>query len=210
VSAGLHSQAVKRGADVVLAVAALAVLSPLLLLLAIVVALDSAGPVLYRDRRVGFGGRLFTLYKFRTMTDGSGDLRRALLARNARGRHPFMLASDPRVTPAGSWLRKASLDELPQLWNVLVGDMSLVGPRPLLPEDLAHAPGDTQDWKRVRQSVRPGITGPWQVRSRHDADAPHSAMVADDCAYVGNRSLLGDLSLLARTPAALLSSIRRG
>jgi lipopolysaccharide/colanic/teichoic acid biosynthesis glycosyltransferase len=155
--------AVKRLIDIVGSAALLVLLSPLLVFLGALVKLSSRGPVLYRAHVVGEGGRPFTNYKFRSMIPGADRLKTALYAQNEMTWPMFKLTGDPRITPLGAWMRRYSLDELPQLYSVLVGDMSLVGPRPPLASEYQHfTPFQTQ-----KLAVRPGITCLWQVRGRN-------------------------------------------
>ena len=177
----------KRAFDVVLALFALIVLSPVLLLAALAVALESGGPVLFLQTRVGLGGREFRMYKFRSMV------------RNATSIGPYHTAAgDLRITRAGAFLRRSSIDELPQLWNVLMGDMSLVGPRPDLPAQRSlYSEGE---WAQ-RCSVRPGITGLAQALMRSEATA--AERLALDLRYAREHSLWLDLRILGWTLARL-------
>jgi len=194
----------KRGIDIVLSLALIMALAPLLFTIAIAIRLSSDGPVFYRSRRVGKGGRHFTFWKFRTMTV-QGPTRHELAKRNEGSGHLFKMRRDPRVTRVGRVLRRLSLDELPQLFNVLAGDMSLVGPRPLPAEDLDPdgMSSEFAQWARERAHVRPGITGLWQVRGR--SDVPFTEMVELDLEYVRSHSLMLDLSILLVTPRAVIS-----
>jgi len=187
------SRAAKRALDVVGAGLGLLVLSPVLLAAAVAIRLGSPGPVLFRQTRVGRGGRHFTLYKFRSMYVGSTVLVRDDGAIVKGG-------SDPRVTPAGALLRRLSVDELPQLFNVLRGEMSLVGPRPLV---LAEDEALTEDWQRKRADLRPGLTGPWQVAGR--SNIPFHEMIRFDYQYVSGWSLGRDLAIILATLPAVLS-----
>lgn len=190
------SASIKRGLDVFVAALALVLLAPAALLIAFVIRRDSPGPALYRQERRGRGRRTFTLYKFRTMAvDADARLDEVMhLNVHAERGDPrlYKIAADPRVTRVGAILRRHSLDELPQLVNVLCGDMSLVGPRPLTLMEDAHVPTGS-----VRRSVRPGLTGPWQVSGRNELS--FEQMLALDSAYAERHTLLGDLVLLART-----------
>ena len=185
--------------EIALSIAALLVLSPLLLLIALLVKLESRGPVLYGDRREGYGGRVFRCWKFRTMIQGA-DARQRLLARKNQMDGPqFKLDIDPRVTRMGRILRPLSLDELPQLLNVAAGEMSLVGPRPSpFRENQLCIP-----WREARLSVRPGITGLWQV-CRHDrADGDFHQWIYYDMLYVRHMSPWVDLKILVATVLTL-------
>jgi len=197
----------KRGLDVTVAASLLLVLSPALAAIAAAIAVERRAPVIYADERVGRKRRLFRMYKFGTMHAGAQQLRQELLCAAAQPNHPFMIASDPRVTRVGAFLRSTSLDELPQLLNVLRGDMSLVGPRPLLQDDLSHALEHTHHWQTLRASVRPGLTGRWQIRTRYQVEPSHDQMMADDCEYVLARSLRRDAAILVRTPIAMLAPL---
>ena len=191
----------KRGSDIVVSALALTVLSPLLALIAAAVELTSKGPVLYRQTRVGRHDERFQLLKFRTMAVGADRLDDELM-KHSIDPHWLVMAEDPRVTRMGRFLRRTSLDELPQLWNVLRGDMSLVGPRPLSERDDSKVRG----WKRHRLDLTPGITGYWQVLGRNSI--PFEEMLEVDYAYVAGWSLWHDLRLLLQTVPAVLK--RRG
>jgi lipopolysaccharide/colanic/teichoic acid biosynthesis glycosyltransferase len=193
--------AVKRAVDVVVAGAGLLLLAPYFAYVAVRIKLDSPGPVLFRQPRIGREGRPFTLLKLRTMSEDADARKAEVAALNSRTDGLFKVENDPRVTTYGRGLRRFSLDELPQLVNVLRGDMSLVGPRPLIPSESALI-GD--EW-RLRFAVRPGITGPWQAGPD---DVPLSQMLVLDCAYARNSTLRGDLVLLWRT-ARVIASRRR-
>ena len=182
----------KRAFDLVLAAVGFVAIAPLFALIAIAIRLDSGGPVLFRQTRIGRGGRSFGIYKFRTMVREADELKAELEHLNeADGL--FKIAKDPRVTRVGRWLRRTSLDELPQLLNVLRGDMSLVGPRPLVLEDDRQIVG----WHRERLNIPPGMTGHWQVLG--SARIPLAEMVAIDYLYVVNWSIWTDLKYLLRT-----------
>jgi exopolysaccharide biosynthesis polyprenyl glycosylphosphotransferase len=188
---------VKRTTDIVGAGLALVVLSPLFAVIAVAIKLGSPGPVFFRQERVGRDGRFFSMLKFRSMVDEADRLKSGLADDNeADGL--FKIADDPRVTRVGQWLRRKSLDELPQLVNVLRGEMSLVGPRPLVLEDDSRVEG----WYRRRLQLAPGMTGRWQVLG--SARIPLQEMVKLDYLYVGNWSLWGDLKILLRTVGFVL------
>src|SRR4051812_12074361 len=196
-------EAVKRTVDVLGAGLGLIVLSPLLLILAVAIRLDSRGPALFRQERLGRDRQPFRVAKFRTMRPDADDaLHREYIAQLARGEVEGdglrKLTTDPRVTRVGRVLRAPSLDELPQLINVLTGDMSLVGPRPALQYELEHyAPAHF-----ARFSVRPGLTGLWQVSGR--AELGFTEMLDLDVEYARIQGLVTDLKILAKTPAALI------
>ena len=188
----------KAAFDKMLAVGALVLASPLLALLALIIRLDDGGPVLFRQTRVGKDGHTFAVYKLRTMVTDA-EYRKADLAGSNQHQGPlFKIRNDPRITRAGSWLRRWSLDELPQLVNVLTGDMALVGPRPALPEEAALY----GDHVRRRLAVKPGITGLWQVNGRSDLSWDESVRL--DLRYVENWSFMLDLQILWKTCAAVI------
>jgi lipopolysaccharide/colanic/teichoic acid biosynthesis glycosyltransferase len=196
---------VKRLLDLGIATIALLLLAPLLAVLWLAVRLSSTGPGVFRQERLGRDQRPFTMYKFRSMTTGTSDaIHRAYVSRMLTEEQPataaglFKLEHDPRVTRLGSWLRRTSLDELPQLFNVLRGDMSLVGPRPVL----AWEAELFSDEARTRFRTRPGLTGLWQVSGRARLSMPQALEL--DVEYVRRQSLWLDLTILARTLPAML------
>ncbi|MBB5666850.1 exopolysaccharide production protein ExoY [Rhizobium leguminosarum] len=196
-------RSVKRALDLLLAIAALILLSPLLLLVAMIVKFSDRGPVFYSHTRVGFGGAPFGCLKFRTMkTDASAQLAE-LLQNSAAARSEWeatrKLKDDPRITAVGDILRRSSLDELPQLFNVLRGEMSLVGPRPITAEELPRY--GEHIWAYM--AVRPGLTGHWQTSGRNDVSYEHR--VSLDVHYLNNWSLGRDLIIIAKTIPALFS-----
>jgi lipopolysaccharide/colanic/teichoic acid biosynthesis glycosyltransferase len=194
----------RRAVDVVAAALGLLVLLVPMMLIGLLIRATSSGPALFRQRRVGLSGRGFTMLKFRTMRTGVGDeMLRELVAAELRGEDTsvdgsYKLDKDPRVTRVGEVLRKTSLDELPQLINVLLGTMSLVGPRPCLEWEARMFPAEF----RPRFSVRPGLTGLWQISGRSAMGTLE--MLHLDLAYVRTRNLAGDLSILARTIPSML------
>jgi exopolysaccharide biosynthesis polyprenyl glycosylphosphotransferase len=183
----------KRAIDLFVAGAASLVLLPAFAAIAVAIKLQSPGPVLYRSKRVGHKGRVFTCFKFRTMVNNADIMQKLLEHRNERIGAFFKITNDPRVTTIGKFLRKYSLDELPQLWNVLLGDMSLVGPRP--PLDSETTQYSLQHMRRL--DAVPGITGLWQVKARQDPSFEQT--VALDVNYINNWSLLLDFSILLQT-----------
>ncbi len=195
------SRAVKRGMDVLGAALGLLVLTPIGVLVAVVIKLDSRGPVFFRQQRVGRNGRTFSMIKYRSMVDGADAQRAALAALNETS-GLFKLSEDPRVTRVGRVLRRISVDELPQLLNVLRGDMSLVGPRPLIVDEDRLISGRHRD----RLQFAPGMTGPWQVLG--PTRPPLSEMVKTDYLYAANWSLWTDIKILIRTFAHVAA--RRG
>lgn len=187
-------KALKRCIDVFGAFLGLIFISPLLLLITVIIKLASRGPVLYHWKVVGEGGRCFTGYKFRTMVVNADEMRNSLSANNQMTGPVFKMDKDPRVTPVGRWLRKFSLDELPQLWSVLKGDMSLVGPRPLLQSEYEQC----DEWQKAKFAVRPGITCLWQARGRHRI-RDFDEWVRLDLEYINNWSLWLDIRILLET-----------
>jgi lipopolysaccharide/colanic/teichoic acid biosynthesis glycosyltransferase len=189
---------VKRALDLLLAAVLLVVLAPLLAAIAIAVRMTSPGPALFIQRRVGYRCAEFDMFKFRTMTVGA-ERRQGAMA-SACGTTFFKVANDPRTTRLGRWLRRLSLDELPQLLNVVKGDMSLVGPRPLLRSDLDRYPRASQ---MRRFAMYPGLTGLWQVNGR--SLLPDEDRIRLDLTYVDNWSVWLDVKVLARTPPVVLT-----
>ena len=191
----------KRILDIVIALSALVIALPIMVSIAILLYLNGGSPI-YSHERVGFGGRRFRCHKFRTMVPGADALLADLLAKRPdleeHWRTHQKLPDDPRVTRLGRFLRKSSLDELPQLFNILIGDMSCVGPRPVTEEELEHYGSLIHAY----QSVRPGLSGLWQVSGRNEVN--FSDRVRLDLAYISNWSLRSDIVILARTPVALL------
>jgi exopolysaccharide biosynthesis polyprenyl glycosylphosphotransferase len=194
----------KRAIDVVGSAMGLIMLAPVMLVVAVMVRLDSAGPVLFRQRRLGLGGRSFWVLKFRTMTTDAEHRLGDLEALNeSAGGVLFKIRSDPRVTRLGRFLRRTSLDELPQLFNVLRGEMSLVGPRPLQLRDCERLEALDPAGYTQRLTVLPGVTGPWQVGGRSDVDC--HGMLRLDLEYVENWSLGLDIRILCRTVYVVLA-----
>jgi lipopolysaccharide/colanic/teichoic acid biosynthesis glycosyltransferase len=191
----------KRCLDVTFAAASLVLFAPVMAVIALAIRLDSKGPVLFRQTRVGQDGRRFLLTKFRTMVPDSDRLVAELMEKSVDPDW-LIIEDDPRVTRVGRFLRRSSLDELPQLWSVLKGEMSMVGPRPLSERD----DEGVQGWERHRLDLVPGLTGHWQVLGR--TTIPFREMIEIDYAYVTNWSLWLDLKLLIRTVPAVLR--RRG
>ncbi len=192
--------ATKRTLDVTLASFALCLLGPLLLLIAALIKLEDGGPVLFSQMRAGLGGRAFRFYKFRSMCADAEIQWGALRATQESGSPRFnKMARDPRVTRTGRWIRRFSLDEIPQLWNVVLGDLSLVGPRPALLEEVA----EYEPHHRGRLAVAQGVTCTWQVGGR--SLIPFEQQVELDLDYIRTRSLLLDVQILLRTVPAVLS-----
>jgi len=195
----------KRVMDLVVSAVALALLAPLMLLVALLIKLFDAGPVFFRQQRLGLNGEPFTLLKFRSMrVDAEKVLQSdaALYRRYVANDYKLPEAEDPRISRIGRFLRRSSLDELPQLWNVLRGDMTLVGPRPIVPAEIEKY----RPFEDFFLSVRPGVTGHWQVEGRSDVQYPDRAYL--DLDYVGSYSVLGDLAIILRTVPAVVR--RRG
>jgi len=193
------AQAIKRVLDVMLAVPLLLLLFPLLLCVAVAVKITSPGPVFFLQDRIGLNKRRFKIWKFRTMVSDAEKLMPALEGQNEAVGPVFKIKRDPRITPLGRWLRRTSIDELPQLFNVLKGDMSLVGPRPLQLRDFN---GFNEDWQRRRFSIKPGMTCLWQVNGRSGISFDQWMLL--DLQYMDEWSLWLDLKILAKTVPAVL------
>lgn len=192
----------KRAVDIAGALGASILLAPLMAVAALAIRITSRGPIIFAQRRAGLGGKSFTLYKFRTMVPDADSQKSSLRPNSEQDGPAFKLTSDPRVTRIGHILRQTSIDELPQLWNVLRGEMSLVGPRPLPVDESDQCRG----WHRRRLEVTPGLTCIWQVQGR--SQVTFGEWMKMDLAYVHSRSLWHDLKLLALTIPAVL--LRRG
>jgi exopolysaccharide biosynthesis polyprenyl glycosylphosphotransferase len=194
-----YQRSIKRLFDIFASAAALLVLSPVFLVVAVLIKLTSSGPIFFRQARAGLHGRPFNMFKFRTMVVDAERLKDQLAAKNEQTGPVFKMKNDPRVTPIGRLLRKHSIDELPQLINVLRGDMSIVGPRPPLPKEVALYEG----WQRRRLSVRPGLTCIWQVSGRNQISFQEWMFL--DMRYIDHWSLSEDLSLILQTfPVVLM------
>ncbi|MCJ7663502.1 MAG: sugar transferase, partial [Desulfobacterales bacterium] len=183
----------RRVFDLIGSAALILILSPGLLLITLLIRLDSPGPAIYRQIRTGLNGRKFIFYKFRSMVQGAEAKQKELAAFNVMKGPAFKMKNDPRVTRIGRFLRKTSFDELPQLFNVLRGDMSFVGTRPPLPQEVEHYQG----WQRRRLSMKPGITGLWQVSGRNKIDFEEWMKL--DLEYIDNWSLWLDFKILLKT-----------
>jgi len=190
---------VKRVFDLISGGLVCLVALPVIGVLALIVKLDSRGPVFYRQERMGRGGKVFHILKMRSMHIGADAMREELSDANEYSGPMFKIKEDPRMTRVGCWMRRWSLDELPQILNVMKGDMSLVGPRPLLVEEARQCDG----WTRKRLDITPGITGLWQVSGR--SDIPFDEMVKLDYMYATGWSLSWDVKLLLQTVPAVLS-----
>jgi lipopolysaccharide/colanic/teichoic acid biosynthesis glycosyltransferase len=209
----LWQAVLRRGADLTIAVAAVVVLAPILVAVAVAVRIDSPGPAFFRQRRVGHGRREFTLFKFRSMRTGADpsghrDYVTALINGNddppdngagEQDKSLYKLVVDDRITRVGRFIRRYSLDELPQLFNVVLGDMALVGPRPAIPYEVCEYPG----WYLQRFAVKPGLTGLWQVSGR--SERTYEEMVRLDIDYAKGRTVGLDLKILAKTPWVVIS-----
>jgi exopolysaccharide biosynthesis polyprenyl glycosylphosphotransferase len=190
---------IKRLIDIVGAAMALLVLSPILIGAAIAIRISDRGPAIFGQTRIGLHGRPFKMYKFRSMVIDAESRLHEVRHLNERSHVAFKASNDPRITRTGRWLRRTSIDELPQLWNVLNGSMSLVGPRPPLPHEVERY----DIWHRRRLSMKPGITGLWQVEARNEAD--FDAWVEHDLVYIDTWSLWLDLKILLKTVPAVLA-----
>ena len=179
----------KRVLDIGLTLASMPLIAPILLVSAVAIKLDSRGPILFVQERFGQHGRVFRMYKLRTMVANAEELKAATLDEHTKH---FKTLDDPRITRVGKILRKSSIDELPQLFNVLRGDMSIVGPRPTSLHLVEYQP-----WHAARLEVRPGLTGPWQIDGRNQTTFDERVVM--DIEYIQNLSLLRDLQLMART-----------
>lgn len=188
----------KRGIDIVGSLAGITLLSPLYLVVAIWIKLDSKGPIIFSQERVGLNGKRFNMYKFRSMVINAEELKEKLAKQNERKGPMFKIKEDPRVTKIGKFIRKTSIDELPQLINILKGEMSIVGPRPSLPKEVEQF----EDWMMTRLEVKPGLTCFWQVQGRDDI--PFEEWMELDVKYVRERNLLLDIKLILKTFTVLL------
>jgi len=192
---------IKRAMDLVLSTMALLVLSPLMLIIVLMIRLDSPGAVIFRQKRCGKCGREFSMFKFRTMVKDAHKLQKRYMDSKSVDGPVFKLDKDPRITRIGGFLRKTSLDELPQLFNVIRGDMSLVGPRPLVMGEMKFS----QSWRDIRLKVKPGVTGLWQVEGR---SSPYfHDWIRYDVSYVKEQSLTGDLKIMVKTINVVLKKI---
>lgn len=186
-------RASSRVLDLGLSSLGLALFSPLFLYLAVKIKLEDGGPIFYSQTRLGQGGRTFKIWKFRSMIEGADQMKKDLLEKNEIAGAMFKIKDDPRITKIGKMMRRYSLDELPQLVNVLRGEMALIGPRPPLPEEARQY--SDYDWQRLL--VKPGCSGLWQVECRNDGD--FDQMVQLDIKYINQRSLWLDLQLMVKT-----------
>lgn len=183
----------KRIMDILLAGIGITLLSPIFLVVAVAIKIDSKGNIIFSQERVGYRGKVFKMYKFRSMVVDAEQLKEALAAQNEMSGPMFKMKDDPRVTKVGKFIRKTSLDELPQLINVIKGDMSLVGPRPSLPKEVEKF----EEWMNERLLVKPGLTCYWQVSGRNDIDFEDWMRL--DIKYVRQRNLILDINLIFKT-----------
>ena len=190
-------EAIKRLIDIICSFVGILVLSPLFIIIAIIVKFTSKGPIFFSQKRVGRNGKEFDMYKFRSMVVNAEELKEKLAAQNEMAGPMFKMKDDPRVTKVGKFIRKTSIDELPQLWNILKGDMSLVGPRPSLPKEVAQF----EDWMHKRLDVKPGLTCYWQVSGRNNIDFEDWMKL--DIRYVEEKNLWIDIKLIFKTVGVL-------
>ena len=190
---GLIYKFSKRTLDIICSTLGLIILSPVLLIVSILIKLESKGPVIFSQKRVGLNGNEFKMYKFRSMVQNAEELKEKLAKQNEMSGPMFKMKDDPRVTKVGKFIRKTSIDEIPQLINVIKGDMSLVGPRPSLPKEVAKF----EPWMLDRLNVKPGLTCYWQVSGRNNIDFIEWMKL--DLQYVEDRSFLLDLKLIFKT-----------
>ena len=195
-----YEQFVKRLMDFIIGLVALIVLSPVMLITAIVIKLDSSGPVFFKQKRVGQNGRQFDMYKFRSMCENAEDQKKELMELNEMDGFMFKMKDDPRVTRVGKFIRKTSIDELPQLFNVIKGDMSLVGTRPPTTDEVSQY--KRSQWRRI--SIKPGITGLWQISGRNDI-TDFDEVVELDLKYIDDWTLWSDIKILISTIGVLFS-----
>ncbi|WP_423231027.1 sugar transferase [Clostridium gasigenes] len=183
----------KRALDIVASLIGLIVLSPLIVIIGILIRIESKGPIIFSQKRIGLKGRKFEMYKFRSMVPNAEELKKKLLEQNEMSGPMFKMKEDPRITKTGKFIRKTSIDELPQLINVLKGEMSLVGPRPSLPKEVEKF----ESWMLKRLEVKPGLTCYWQVSGRNNIDFEQWMQL--DLDYVNDRNFLLDIKLIVRT-----------
>ena len=190
---------IKRFVDIIFSFVALVLLSPVFAMVALLIKLEDGGPIFFEQRRVGKWGREFKMYKFRSMCVDAEQKLQAVLAQNKHATGvTFKAKDDPRITRIGQWLRKFSIDEFPQFYNVLIGDMSLVGPRPPVPREVAiYSPAD-----RRRLEVKPGLTCFWQIGGRSEIDFPEQVLL--DVQYIESQSIWLDVKILMKTVPAVL------
>lgn len=198
ISLNTFEQLIKRFFDIIGALFGIILSSPIMIIVALLIKLTSKGPVIFKQVRIGMNGRRFHIYKFRTMYKDAEQQKEALMDQNEVDGFMFKMKDDPRITPVGKFLRKTSLDELPQFFNVLIGNMSLVGTRPPTPDEVDNYQID--HWKRI--SIKPGITGMWQVNGRSNLTS-FDEVVALDTAYIDNWSVMLDIKIMFKTVLVL-------
>ena len=184
---------IKRVTDITGSLAGLILLSPLLIIVGILIKIESKGPIIFSQNRIGMDGRVFKMYKLRSMVANAEELKEKLMEENEMSGPMFKIKDDPRITKVGRFIRKTSIDELPQLLNVLKGEMSLVGPRPSLIEEVL----EFEPWMKKRLMVKPGLTCYWQVMGRNNIDFYRWMLL--DIKYVETRSILVDINLIIKT-----------
>jgi lipopolysaccharide/colanic/teichoic acid biosynthesis glycosyltransferase len=184
---------IKRAADIICSSLALIVLFPILVVVSILIKIETKGQVIFSQDRVGIDGKIFKMYKFRSMVTNAEELKEKLMEQNERSGPMFKIRDDPRITKVGRFIRKTSIDELPQLVNILKGDMSIVGPRPSLPKEVKQFEG----WMIKRLNVKPGLTCYWQVAGRNDIDFEEWMKL--DVRYVAERNIIIDAKLIFKT-----------
>ena len=189
---------IKRCLDIILSLLAIVILSPIILIVAVLIKLESKGPVIFSQERVGLNGKTFKIYKLRSMVINAEEVKKNLIEKNEMSGPMFKMKNDPRITRIGKFIRKTSIDELPQLVNIIKGDMSLVGPRPSLPEEIS----EFEPWMLERLIVRPGLTCYWQVMGRNNIDFEDWMKL--DLDYVHNRCIRVDIELIFKTFKVLL------
>lgn len=198
-STGKLNHILKRLVDIVGSIVALILFTPIYLVTGAAIIIEDGFPLFYNQTRVGKHGRLFKMYKFRSMFNNADEIKSTLTSDDITGGVIFKMKNDPRITRSGRIIRKLSIDELPQMWNVLKGDLSLVGPRPPIPSEVA----EYTEWDRKRLDVTPGLTCTWQVSGRSDIDFEQQVNL--DIDYIKKRSILEDIKLLLRTVPAVLT-----
>lgn len=197
---------IKRAIDIVGAITGLFIFSPVILVLALAIKYEDGGAVFYSQKRIGQNNEAFTIWKFRSMVEDAHERRYKLVSQKINSESlTFKVRDDPRVTNIGKFMRNHSLDEIPQFWNVLIGDMSLVGPRPALPEEVSEYKSD-KEFSRL--NVLPGLSGLWQVSGR--SDLPYQEMIKLDTYYVENWSLFLDFSILVKTVLQMFATANNG
>jgi exopolysaccharide biosynthesis polyprenyl glycosylphosphotransferase len=189
---------VKRAGDIFGALLGIIILSPVLLVTALLIKLNSPGGIFFIQERNGYKGKVFKMFKFRSMVNNAENLIDSFASMNEVSGHMFKIRTDPRITPVGKIIRKTSIDELPQLFNILKGDMSIVGPRPPIPREVVKYDA----WHDLRLSVKPGLTGLWQVSGR--SEVGFEEMVRLDLKYIRERSLLYDFKIILKTIPVIL------